>query len=202
VIALACLASNNGSSLRAIVQAIAAGDLRASLRLVVSNKREAPVLDFARAHGVPARHIPTVADPDRADARLEAELVACGAQLVVLSGYLRKLGPRVLTAFPGRVLNIHPGPLPRFGGEGMYGRRVHEAVLAAGVAVSGATVHLVDEVYDHGPVVARVEVPVLPGDTAQSLEARVMAAEPGLFVETLRRIADGRLDLMTLGDAV
>ncbi len=201
MIALACLASNNGSSLRAIHQAITTGDLRASLRLVVSNRREAPALDFARAHGVPVRHIPTLPDPDRADARLEGALAACGAELVVLSGYLRKLGPRVLGAFPGRVLNIHPGLLPRFGGEGMYGRRVHEAVLAAGVAVSGATVHLVDALYDHGPVVARMEVPVLPGDTAQSLEARVTAAEPGLFVETLRRIADGRLDLTTLGDA-
>jgi len=199
VIALAFLASNNGSSLRAIVQAIEAGDLAARARLVVSNKRAAPALDFARARGIPAIHIPTVPDPERADATLAAELEACGAQLVVLAGYLRKLGPRVLGAFPGRVLNIHPGPLPRFGGQGMYGRRVHEAVLASGARVSAACVHLVDEVYDHGPVVSQVDVPVAPDDTAESLEARVMAAEPGLFVETLRRIADGELDLAKLG---
>ncbi|MDB5444336.1 MAG: purN, partial [Phenylobacterium sp.] len=95
----------------------------------------------------------------------------------------------------GRVLNIHPGPLPQFGGHGMYGRRVHEAVLAAGAAESGVTIHVVDEEYDHGPVVARKVVAVKPGDTVEALEERVRAAEPGFFVETLQRIARGELQL-------
>jgi phosphoribosylglycinamide formyltransferase-1 len=198
VIDLAFLASNNGSSFRAIVAAIEAGELAATPRLVVSNKRDAPALDFARAHGIAAMCIPTVPDPVAADHRLASALAHVGAQVVVLSGYLRKLGPTVLGAWQGRILNIHPALLPRFGGQGMYGRKVHEAVLAAGVAVSGASVHLVDEVYDHGPVLARREVPVLAGDDARSLEARVMAAEPGLFIETLQRIADGRLELAGL----
>jgi phosphoribosylglycinamide formyltransferase-1 len=197
---LAFLASNNGSSLRAIVAAIRAGELAARPRLVVSNRRATSALAFARAEGVEVRFIPTVPDPDVADARLAEALKASGADLVILSGYLRKLGPRTLAAFQGRILNIHPALLPDFGGQGMYGRRVHEAVLAAGAATSGATVHLVDEAYDHGPVVAQCRLPVRPGETAESLEARVMATEPKLFVETLQRIADGSLSLGALAE--
>lgn len=112
-----------------------------------------------------------------------------------MSGYLRRLGPITLERFAGRVLNIHPGPLPRFGGQGMYGRRVHEAVIAAGVSQSAAVIHVVDEEYDHGPHLATRLVPVEPGDTAEALEARVRAAEPAFFVETLRAISEGRLQL-------
>jgi phosphoribosylglycinamide formyltransferase 1 len=197
---LTFLASNNGSSLRAIVGAIRAGELAARPRMVVSNRRTAPALEFARAEGIEARFIPTVPDPDIADARLADALSASGADLVILSGYLRKLGPRTLEAFHGRVLNIHPALLPDFGGQGMYGRRVHEAVLAAGVPFTGASVHVVDEAYDHGPVVAQQRVPVRPGETAESLEARVMSAEPKLFVETLQRIADGSLSLGAIAE--
>lgn len=106
------------------------------------------------------------ADLDRVVAET---LEACGTQLVVLSGYLRKLGPRTLERFRSRVLNIHPGLLPRYGGRGMYGRRVHEAVIAAGERTSGITIHLVDEEYDHGPALARYEVPVEVGDTPATL---------------------------------
>jgi len=192
---LGFLASHNGSSLRAIVAAIEAGALAAEARLVVSNRKAAPALDFAREHGISTAFIPTVTDPAGADEHLARALRGANADLVILSGYLRKLGPRTLTAFNGRILNIHPALLPRHGGKGMYGRRVHEAVLAAREAISGATVHLVDEEYDHGAVVARAEVAVLPQDTAASLESRVMAAEPGLFLATLQDLASGRLIL-------
>jgi phosphoribosylglycinamide formyltransferase-1 len=197
MIRMAFLASNNGSSLRAVVAAIDDGALAARAVLVVSNRRAAPALEFAKAHGVPCLVIPTVADPDEADGRLAEALTDARADLVILSGYLRKLGPRTLGAFEGRILNIHPALLPGHGGAGMYGRRVHEAVIAAGDAVSGASVHLVDGEYDHGDVLARVEVPVAPGDTAETLEARVMAAEPKLFVDTLMRIAAGEAVLPT-----
>ncbi len=120
---------------------------------------------------------------------------AAGAELIVLSGYLRKLGPETLGRYRGRVLNIHPGLLPRYGGQGMYGRRVHEAVRAAGDAVTGATVHVVDADYDTGPILAQREVPIHSDDTAEDIERRVMAAEPGLFVETLVRLAEGGLAL-------
>jgi phosphoribosylglycinamide formyltransferase 1 len=194
---LAFLASNNGSSMRAIVAACRAGRLDAQPALVVSNRREAKALAFADEQGVTNLCIPTIKDPDAADEALAAALRGAGVDLVVLSGYLRKLGPRTLADFRGKILNVHPALLPAFGGQGMYGRRVHEAVLASGVAETGATVHVVDEEYDHGPPVAQVRVPVLAGDTAQAIEARVMAAEPGLFLDTLGRIARGELKLPT-----
>ncbi|HXV01239.1 MAG TPA: phosphoribosylglycinamide formyltransferase [Caulobacteraceae bacterium] len=196
MINLAFLASNNGSGMRAVIAAIEAGHLAARPVLAVSNRQGAPALDFAREHGVATLVIPTIGDPAAADARLAVALADAGADLVVLSGYLRKLGPRTLAAYGGRTLNIHPALLPSHGGAGMYGRRVHEAVIAAGETISGASVHLVDDEYDHGPVLAQVEVPVIAADDAQSLEARVTAAEPRLLVETLRRIASGDLRLV------
>jgi phosphoribosylglycinamide formyltransferase-1 len=177
------------------VAAIEAGELAAEARLMVSNNRGSDALAWARAAGVPSLCIPTQADPDAADATLRDAMETHGVDLIVLSGYLRRLGPRTLARYVGRVLNIHPGPLPEFGGQGMYGRRVHAAVLAARAARSGVTIHVVDEEYDHGPVVARKTVPVLAGDTVESLEARVRAEEPGLFVDTLQRIARGELSL-------
>jgi phosphoribosylglycinamide formyltransferase-1 len=192
---LGFLASNNGSSFRAIVEAIEAGTLDAEARLLVVNRREAKALDFARAHKVAARVIPTVKDPDASDRALAAAMTSAGAELIVLSGYLRKLGPVMLGAYAGRILNIHPALLPRFGGPGMYGRRVHEAVAASGEPVSGASVHLVDEEYDHGAVVATREVALAPGDDAAAIEAKVTAAEAGFFVDVLRRISAGTLSL-------
>ncbi|HEV7384066.1 MAG TPA: phosphoribosylglycinamide formyltransferase [Phenylobacterium sp.] len=192
---LGLLASGNGSSARAIVGAIGAGELAAQARLMVSNNKSAPALAFAAEAGVPALCIPTQGDPGAADARLAEAMLSHGVEVIVLSGYLRQLGPRTLGQYAGRILNIHPGPLPAFGGHGMYGRRVHEAVIAAGVAESGICIHLVDEEYDRGPVLARRAVPVEPGDTPESLEARVTGLEPGFFVETLCRIARGEIVL-------
>lgn len=194
---LGFLASGNGSSAQTIVQAIEAGTLAADARLMVSNIKTAPALDFARAHGIDALCVPTKSDPDAADLRLAEAMQAHGVEMLVLSGYLRRLGPETLRRYGGRILNIHPGPLPAFGGHGMYGRRVHEAVLASGARESGVVIHLVDEEYDHGPTVAQRSVPVLPDDTAETLEARVRAEEPGFFLETLQRIASGQLALPT-----
>jgi phosphoribosylglycinamide formyltransferase-1 len=187
--------SGNGSSARAIVAAIRTGELAAEARLLVSNNRSSPALAFAAELGVPALCIATQADPDAADARLTEEMIRHGVELIVLSGYLRQLGPQTLSRYAGRILNIHPGPLPQFGGHGMYGRRVHEAVVAAGVTESGIVIHLVDEVYDRGPAVARRTVPVAIGETAEALETRITALEPAFFVETLGRIAQGDLKL-------
>jgi phosphoribosylglycinamide formyltransferase-1 len=117
---------------------------------------------------------------------------------VILAGYMKKLGPATLGAYRGRILNIHPALLPKHGGQGMYGRRVHEAVLAAGETVTGVTVHVVDEQYDHGPILAQREVTVLPGDTVDSLAARVLAQEHRLYAETLQQISDGRIPLPPL----
>lgn len=191
---LAFLASRNGSAFRAAVAAAQAGRLAADIVMLVSNSARAPALDFAREHGIACGVIPTAADPEAADKALAAALAASGADWVVLSGYLRRIGPAVLARYPERILNIHPGPLPAFGGEGMYGRKVHEAVIAAGVPQSEITIHLVDGEYDHGRVIGRWPVPVEAGDTPQALEQRVTALEPEVMTRTLIEIAEGRLE--------
>ena len=197
---LGFLASNNGSSMRAIIGAIEARRLAARVRLVVSNKKQATALAFARQRGLPTLWIPTVPDPVAADARLAAALADAGVELVILSGFLRKLGPLPLRAYRNRILNIHPGLLPKHGGPGMYGRHVHAAVLRCGDHETGATVHLVDDQYDHGPVVAQVIIPIDPGDTVEAIEARVIRAEPMFYVETLQRLAAGDLTLAASRD--
>lgn len=192
---LGFLASKNGSSFRTIVDAINAGRLDAEARLLVSNNRRAGALEFAQSHGISNLALPTERDPAAADLALRDAMEAAGVELIVLSGYLRKLGPATLGRYHNRVLNIHPGRLPEFGGEGMYGRRVHEAVIAARAPLSGVTIHLVDEEYDRGPVLARRDLALEAGETADSLEARITALEPLFFVETLRAIATGDLPL-------
>jgi len=192
---LGFLASGNGSSAEAIVDAIAAGRLDAEACLVVSNKKGCAAFEWAAAKGVVALAIPTISDPDAADAALAEAMADAGVELIVMSGYLRRLGPKTLSRYAGRILNIHPGPLPRFGGQGMYGARVHQAVVAAGVAESAIVIHVVDEVYDHGPEVDRRVVPLQSGETAETLEARVKGLEPAFFVETLQRLATGALSL-------
>jgi phosphoribosylglycinamide formyltransferase-1 len=143
----------------------------------MSNRVEAGGLEIARQHGVPTHVFNDSADP----AEWCRALALAQADLVVLAGYLRRVPAAVLVAYGGRVLNIHPALLPRHGGPGMYGRRVHEAVLAAGDASSGATVHLVTEEYDRGPILGQARVPVLPGDTPDSLAQRVLEIEHRLL---------------------
>jgi phosphoribosylglycinamide formyltransferase-1 len=183
--------------MRAIVAAIRTGELAAEPRIVISNNRDCEALAFAAAEGLPRRHISASSEggAEAADRAIADALQGAGAELVILSGYMRRLGPQTLERFRGRILNIHPALLPRHGGQGLYGRRVHEAVHAAGDKITGASVHLVEAEYDTGPVIARREVPVLSGDTAGDIEARVRAAEPELYVETLRGIASGAIRL-------
>jgi phosphoribosylglycinamide formyltransferase-1 len=197
VLKLGFLASHGGSSMLAILNAIAAGELDAEARILIANNADCAAATGAAAAGVPCRHISATTEggAEAADRAIADAMSAAGAELIVLSGYMRKLGPETLARFGGRILNIHPALLPRHGGQGLYGRRVHEAVRASGDDVTGASIHLVESEYDTGPVIARREVPVRPQDSVQDIEARVRAVEPGLFVETLRRIAQGELAL-------
>jgi phosphoribosylglycinamide formyltransferase-1 len=173
---LAVAISGRGSNLAALLAALPAGS-PAEVALVLSNRGTAAGLDLARDQGVPTVVLP---DPADSSAWLEA-LAAHRIDLVVLAGYLKLVPPAVIERYRGRILNIHPGLLPAFGGPGMYGRRVHEAVLAVGATVSGATVHLVDEVYDRGPILAQARVPVLPHDTPETLADRVLELEHRLL---------------------
>jgi len=172
---LAFAISGRGSNLAALLGALPAGG-PAEVVLVLSN-RAAAGLDLARERG-----IPTLVLPDPADGRAWLDALATHrVDLIVLAGYLKLVPPPVVQQYRGRIINIHPALLPAFGGPGMYGRRVHEAVLASGAAVSGATVHLVDVVYDRGTVLAQARVPVLPGDTTDTLAARVLEVEHRLL---------------------
>jgi phosphoribosylglycinamide formyltransferase-1 len=177
---IGALCSGRGSNLAALLAAIDRGDLHAAVVVVVSNNSGAGALGLARARGIDALHISsrTHADPDAA---LLAALRHRDVGLLVLAGWMKKLDRRVVEAFAGRAVNIHPAPLPRFGGQGMWGRHVHEAVLAAGATESGPTVHLVTQQYDEGAQLAHRPVPVLPDDTADTLAARVLNAEHDLY---------------------
>ena len=194
---LGFLASHGGSNLQAILDAIAQGFLNAQARLVISNNSKAKALDRAQNFGIPTLHMSQATHPDAEslDAAIAQALLDHGVQLVVLAGYMRKIGPAVLKAYPGRILNIHPALLPKFGGQGMYGMNVHEAVLKAGEAESGATIHIVDSEYDRGPILAQAVVPVLPNDNAESLQARVLEQEHLLYPQTIARIIKGEIPL-------
>jgi phosphoribosylglycinamide formyltransferase 1 len=173
---IAVAISGRGSNLEALVSALGPG-ARAQVALVMSDRAEAAGLDRARGRGIPAE---ALSHPDDGDEWLRL-LWRFQIDLVVLAGYVKLVPASVIASYRGRVINIHPALLPEFGGKGMYGRRVHEAVLASGARESGATVHLVDEVYDHGRVLAQVRVPVLPGETPQGLAARVLEVEHRLL---------------------
>jgi phosphoribosylglycinamide formyltransferase-1 len=196
---LGFLASHGGSNMQAIIDACKAGRLDAVPRVVISNNAGAVALQRARAAGIPHYHISAASHPGAAeDAAILQALRAHDVDTVVLAGYMKKLGPLTLAAFRGRTLNIHPALLPRHGGQGMYGKRVHEAVLRAGDRVTGVTVHLVDDQYDHGPILAQCEVPVVAGDTADSLAERVLRQEHRLYAETLQRISQGLIALQSV----
>lgn len=183
---LAILGSGAGTTARAVMDATPR-PVAAQVCLVISNNSTARILEHAADRGVPTRHLSSRTHPEPADldAAMAAELAAADVDLVVLAGYMRKLGPRVLADYAGRIVNTHPALLPAYGGVGMYGDRVHAAVLADGTRMTGASVHVVTAEYDEGPVVARLRVPVEPHDDLPSLRTRVQTAEKELLVSWL-----------------
>jgi formyltetrahydrofolate-dependent phosphoribosylglycinamide formyltransferase len=175
---IAVLASGGGSNLQAIIDYLRSQeDARsADLAVVISDRSGSFALERAKSAGIEAL---VISHTD--SAALEKELEGREIDLVVLAGYLRRLPANVIERFRNRIINIHPGPLPRFGGAGMYGERVHAAVIEAGLRETFVTVHLVDEEYDNGAVVAQWPVPILETDTAQSLAQRVLEVEHVLY---------------------
>ncbi|MFI5345931.1 MAG: bifunctional phosphoribosylaminoimidazolecarboxamide formyltransferase/IMP cyclohydrolase [Elusimicrobiota bacterium] len=192
---IAVFASGEGTNLQALVDACADGRVRGSVALVVSNKPDVGALRRARRAGIETL-VSAPADfptPEEYSAFLAHECKKREIGLICLAGFMLKLKPPLLKAFPGRILNIHPALLPAFGGQGMYGSKVHEAVLAAGVKVSGATVHVLDEEYDRGPIVLQSAVPVLGGDTTATLAARVRAQEHWIYPKAVSLFCEGRI---------
>jgi phosphoribosylglycinamide formyltransferase 1 len=185
---IAVAVSGRGSNLEALIGALGPG-APAEIVLVLSDKAAAMGLDRAHAHGIPAE---VLEDPADGSAWL-GYLRRYRADLVVLAGYLQLVPSSVVAAYRGWIMNVHPALLPAFGGKGMYGHRVHEAVLASGARETGVTVHLVDEVYDRGAVLAQARVPVVPGDTVNTLAERVLTVEHRLLpAAVLAAAAAGR----------
>jgi phosphoribosylglycinamide formyltransferase-1 len=191
------LASHEGTTLQAILDACATGQIFAQVVTVISNNGSSGALRRARAAGVGAVHLSGKTHPEAGalDAAIVAALDAARTEVVMLAGYMKKLEPGLLRHFRGRILNTHPALLPKFGGHGMYGLHVHEAVLRAGETESGPSVHLVDAEYDTGRVLEQARVPVEASDTPESLAARVQERERRLVVSVLGSIASGALVL-------
>lgn len=194
---IAVLASGSGTTLQAVIDATEDGTLDGDVVVVASNNSGSGAMERANRHGIPAVHLSTHTHPKPAD--LDAAFVEILGRhepdLVLLAGYMKKLGPRVLEAFGGRMINTHPSLLPRFGGRGMYGSHVHAAVVAEGDTETGVSVHLVDRDYDTGKVLAQRTLPVEPDDDAATLAARVQAIERPFLIEVLGRIASGSIAL-------
>ena len=184
---IAVLASGRGSNLQALIDHFAAlgGRSPAQIALVASNRPQAPALDRARAVEIATSHFDTTDD----GSALVDLLRSHDIDLLVLAGYMKRIPPVVIDQYRGRIVNVHPGLLPDFGGAGMYGARVHEAVIAKGASHTGVTVHFVDEELDHGPTIAQWKIAVHADETAESLAARVLAIEHVLYPRAVEMIA-------------
>lgn len=193
---LALFASGRGSNFKAIHQSILDGRLEADIRLLVGGKPDAEAVLYARKHEIPVfiEEKPAASNLGIEVILLEA-LEAAGADFVALCGYIRLVPASIVRRFAGRITNIHPALLPAFGGKGMYGKHVHEAVIESGAKYSGASVHLVSEEYDTGPIVLQRAVEVSDDDTPESLAAKILPVEHALYSEALQLFAEGRVQI-------
>jgi formyltetrahydrofolate-dependent phosphoribosylglycinamide formyltransferase len=190
---LAILASGQGTNLQNIHQQIMSGELPGvELALVVSNNSSSGAMEYARAHGIATEHISAVrqGSQDAADEALLKTLREHMIDFVVLAGYMKKIPSSVVREFTGRIINVHPALLPAFGGEGMYGIRVHSAVIESGERYSGATAHLVSEHYDEGPIILQESCEVHADDTAETLSERVREIEFRLLPRAIKLLAE------------
>ena len=194
---IAVFASHGGSDLQAIIDGCKRGSLAAEVCVVISNNSGSMALERARQEGIPALHLSAKqsGDEERLAANILAALEAYGTSMIFLAGYMRKLHPDVLARYNNRVFNIHPALLPKYGGQGMYGMNVHRAVIEAGEPETGVTIHRVNAAYDSGAIVAQTTVPVQPGDTPETLAARVLEREHTFLVEVIGNIIGGAIPL-------
>ncbi len=194
---LGFLASHGGSNMQAVIDACRDGHIDAEPCVAISNNSRSRAGRRATEAGIAYSHLSTKTHPED-NARDKAILDVFerhSVDLVVLGGYMKKLGSATLHRYQNRITNVHPSLLPKFGGRGFYGQAVHKAVIASGDLITGATIHLVDEHFDHGQIIAQQVVSVMQEDTAETLGERVLQVEHELYVETIRRIASGEIDL-------
>ena len=191
---LAVLASHEGSTLQALIDACASGELDAQVVLVISNNSQAGALRRADAAGIDRHHISgnTHASQAGADHAMVAALNDAQVDWVLLLGYMKKMGDEVLNQYSGRIINTHPALLPAFCGQVVFGRKLHVSLHAVGVQESGATLHLVGSEYDTGPIIAQITIPVSASDDVDAIEHRVKAAEKKLLLDTLKDIGGGK----------
>lgn len=187
-----------GTNLQAILDACREGRIHGRVSIVIGTSARAPALERAQAAGVPTAVVSPKAlgATDPADERILELLQGHEVDLIVLAGFMRLLGPKVLAAYRWRAMNVHPALLPAFGGPGFYGHHVHEAVLQAGAKVSGCTVHFIDEQYDHGPIILQTCVPVEEDDTPETLAARILPKEHETYTRAIQLFAEGRLQVL------
>lgn len=194
---IAVFASGHGSNCRAIYDAITDGKLNATIGLVVSNNADAGVLAWAKEQKIPSAHIAS----DQFDNKnkfyetLIGTLTAHKIQLIVLAGYMKKIGLPLLEAYPNKILNIHPALLPAFGGKGLYGELVHKAVIDYGAKITGVTIHLVDPEYDQGAIVMQRSIDVMDHDTPQSLARRVLELEHQTYYRAIQLFAENKVEI-------
>ncbi len=186
---IAFFSSHGGSSARGVIAACG-HELAATPAIIISNNPGSPIMEFAKEAGITHEviNITVCGSESAAQQRILERLAELNVDLIVLSGYMKKLGADLVARYAGRIFNIHPALLPKYGGKGMYGIHVHEAVIAAGETETGITIHQVDQNYDEGPIVARLKVPVCEGDTPEMLAERVKQQEPSFLVRTLREM--------------
>ena len=200
-ISLGILASHGGSNLQAIMDACDNGSLKANVAVVVSNNSGSLAMRRARKSGIPAYHLSssTHSDDGDLDVAIKNILKKYNVDLIILAGYMKKIGPSVLRTFHNRVINSHPALLPKYGGKGMYGDRVHKAVVKAKSAETGISIHLVDEEYDHGPIINQKVIAVDSAEGVEYVKKRVQKYEHIFWVTTLNKIQNGEIDLDNAG---
>lgn len=194
---LAFLSSHGGSNMQAIIDACRCRELEMNPALIISNNSGSKALERAKNENIPFCHLSSAThpDPEELDRAMKNVLAEYDITLIILAGYMKKIGPQVLSAWNGRILNIHPALLPDYGGQGMYGLNVHKAVIANHEEFTGITVHLVDGKYDHGRILNQIKIPVPPGCTAEELQQTVLKQEHIFFTETLKKIYSGDIIL-------
>jgi phosphoribosylglycinamide formyltransferase-1 len=197
ILNLAIFGSGNGSNCKAIFKAIQEKKLAAEIKLIISDQENAGILQFAREHQIPGYWISSQCYPtkDLFYERLIDTLQKHHTDLIVLAGYLKKIGVPLISKFQNRIINIHPALLPSFGGKGMYGLRVHQSVIDSGVKVTGITVHLVDDQYDHGAIVLQRTTEVCDDDSPESLSAKVLKLEHEYYYQAIRRLTENKYEI-------
>jgi phosphoribosylglycinamide formyltransferase-1 len=196
VLNIAVFASGRGSNFEALHHAIKEQKFQAKIVVVISNNSSSGVLSLARSFSIPAFHFSQrqFSDPKSFRQKVLETLRSFNVNFIVLAGYMKKLDSEIVSAFPERIINIHPALLPKFGGEGMFGMNVHQAVIDAKEKVSGATVHFVDEAYDEGRIIAQQKVEVAQNDTAESLAAKVLVVEHQLLPSVIKMFSEKELN--------